>query len=161
MAPKFYCVLRNCATKEGDKVVFHHFPSNDGQRQLWTEFVQAVEGSSWRPDKRSQVCSQHFSSDCYMYNMQYCEDFGLKTRRNYLKKGSVPTLYPPGLPHRNFSIMVNAATAMVALPVGQCSATAQCSPPVAVKSTQDVLSKRSRAIGVQVEVKTEAEGTLE
>ncbi|XP_049267205.1 peroxynitrite isomerase THAP4-like [Rhipicephalus sanguineus] len=96
MAPKFYCVLRNCATKEGDKVVFHHFPSNDGQRQLWTEFVQAVEGSTWRPDKRSQVCSQHFSSDCYMYNMQYCEDFGLKTRRNYLKKGSVPTLYPPG-----------------------------------------------------------------
>ncbi|KAL1483238.1 hypothetical protein MTO96_033338 [Rhipicephalus appendiculatus] len=95
MAPKFYCVMRNCTTKEGDKVVYHHFPSNDDQRQLWTEFVQAVEGASWRPEKRSQVCSQHFSSDCYMYNMQYCADFGLETRRNYLKKGSVPTLYPP------------------------------------------------------------------
>ncbi|XP_049526754.1 THAP domain-containing protein 10 isoform X2 [Dermacentor silvarum] len=200
MAPR-YCVVKSCGKKEGDNVVFHYFPSDDDQRKAWTEFVQAVRGTSWMPGRRSQVCSLHFSSDCYVYNMQYCADFGLPTRRKYLNKGSVPTLYPAGAvfisapptgpgtetgtavgiissdswssgscihmcsapstgpplgPTRNYTIM--ASVAVATLPMGQVSAITQCSLPLTVKSTQAMLSKRRRNVGVQAEVKTKTPG---
>ncbi|XP_075554846.1 uncharacterized protein LOC142587600 isoform X2 [Dermacentor variabilis] len=185
MAPR-YCVVKSCGKKEGDNVVFHYFPSDDDLRKAWTEFVQAVRGASWTPGRRSQ----------------YCADFGLPTRRNYLKKGSVPTLYPAGAvlitapstcpgtnvrniatatavgiirtdswssgscihmcgapstdpplgPTRNYTIM--ASVAVATLPMGKVSAVTQCSLPLTVKSTQAMLSKRTRNVGVQAEVKT-------
>ncbi|XP_075554850.1 uncharacterized protein LOC142587600 isoform X5 [Dermacentor variabilis] len=168
MAPR-YCVVKSCGKKEGDNVVFHYFPSDDDLRKAWTEFVQAVRGASWTPGRRSQVCSLHFSSDCYLYNMQYCADFGLPTRRNYLKKGSVPTLYPagavlitapstcPGTNVRNIA----TATAVGIIRTDSWSSGScihMCGAPSTVKSTQAMLSKRTRNVGVQAEVKTRTPG---
>lgn len=89
-----YCVVNNCPGKSGTGVSFYTFPRDVEQREKWVQFVRRSGRPDWVTKKRSELCSLHFSTDCYSENPDYLEMFGLSKRHAFLLPGSLPTILP-------------------------------------------------------------------
>jgi len=91
--PGIRCRVDSCrnsvkGTKHTD-ISFHKFPKNPHLRKVWIKFTR--KPGSWNPDN-SYICSDHFSPDEFIRNLQ-AELLQLPARRRVLKKTAVPSVY--------------------------------------------------------------------
>ena len=62
---------------------YHKFPKLTELREKW---IWAIRCDSWVPSTLSKLCSDHFPEDCFTTKP--------KLKGHFLKKGSVPTIFP-------------------------------------------------------------------
>ncbi|XP_063289790.1 uncharacterized protein LOC134574588 isoform X2 [Pelobates fuscus] len=94
------CIVKDCPHKTGRKperptVVFHAFPNNLDKIKQWllqtrqdfgdleTFAIEVLEG---KKSEKHCLCSEHFTSDCYIYQ-------GSKV---LLSRDAIPTIFPGG-----------------------------------------------------------------
>ncbi|XP_077533851.1 THAP domain-containing protein 1-like [Haemaphysalis longicornis] len=77
------CVAYGCTNraKKGSGITFHLFPKNAEVRNQWK---QAVRREGWEPKDGDQLCSVHFTPECF-------DRTGQTVR---LRHGSLPTVFP-------------------------------------------------------------------
>ncbi|KAL1433385.1 hypothetical protein MTO96_012591 [Rhipicephalus appendiculatus] len=77
------CVAYGCTNraKKGSGITFHLFPKNAEVRSKWK---QAVRRENWEPKNGDQLCSVHFTPECF-------DRTGQTVR---LRHGSLPTVFP-------------------------------------------------------------------
>ena len=63
---------------------YHKFPKCD--KELREKWIQAVRCDNWVPSASSKLCSDYFTEDCFTRKP--------KQKGCFLKKGSVPTIFP-------------------------------------------------------------------
>ncbi|XP_077528990.1 uncharacterized protein LOC144141287 isoform X2 [Haemaphysalis longicornis] len=89
-----WCAVKNCPSKTGSAVSFFSFPRDEVVRDKWVAFVRRSGRPEWVPKKSSELCSLHFSTECYTENPEYLAMFKLSKTRAWIFPGSLPTILP-------------------------------------------------------------------
>ncbi|KAH9375655.1 hypothetical protein HPB48_010047 [Haemaphysalis longicornis] len=89
-----WCSVKNCPSKTGSGVSFLAFPRDEVVRDKWVEFVRRSGRPEWVAKKSSELCSLHFSTECYSENPEYLARFNLSKGRAWIFPGSLPTILP-------------------------------------------------------------------
>ena len=87
------CVAAGCDSVSGKGCSFHKFPKNEALRRRWVNAVKR-QRSNWNgPSADSQLCSNHFTEDCFVTDgFRFREAMGIKTLKR-LKPDAVPTVF--------------------------------------------------------------------
>ena len=72
-------------------ISMHRFPKDESLRRQWTQFVRSHR-AKFAPSKYSALCSAHFEETCFERKLPLGPEASVKTPRNLLKRGSVPTV---------------------------------------------------------------------
>ena len=80
------CMSVDCNTRWDKNIPrsYHKFPKHD--KELREKWIWAVRHDNWVPSASSKLCSDHFTEDCFTTKP--------KQKGCFLKKGSVPTIFP-------------------------------------------------------------------
>ncbi len=89
------CAVPNCksVSEAGNGITWHYFPKD---QKILQEWIRNIPRSDWMPTKWSQICSLHFTPDCFTMESQDTNKYRKKTevQKQIIRKGSVPTLFP-------------------------------------------------------------------
>ncbi len=87
-----HCIAFGCKNKDESLkqgVSFFRLPKDPSRRKVWIQQLKLVN-----PPKDSdnvRICSEHFSEDCFVRDMQ--AEWGFKKRRRTLKDDAVPSKF--------------------------------------------------------------------
>ena len=86
------CVAAGCNSVSGKGCSFHKFSENVSLRRRWVNAVKWQR--NWNgPSADSQLCSNHFTEDCFITDgVGFREAMGIKTLKQ-LKPDAVPTTF--------------------------------------------------------------------
>jgi len=85
----------NCSNTYGNNVSLFSFPKDPVLRNEWTQQVKRTRTKWTGPTTHSQLCSDHFTSDCFELSISLKNSFGLATKaKRKLKDEAVPTIFP-------------------------------------------------------------------
>ena len=87
------CIAAGCDTVSGKGYSFHKFPKNETLRRRWVSAVKRQQ-SNWNgPSADSQLCSKHFTQDCFVTEgVRFRDEMGIPTLKR-LKPDAVPTIF--------------------------------------------------------------------
>ncbi len=89
------CAVPNCksVSEAGNGITWHYFPKD---QKILQEWIRNIPQSDWVPTKWSQICSLHFTPDCFTMESQDTNKYRKKAevQKQRIRKGSVPTLFP-------------------------------------------------------------------
>ena len=83
-----FCAAINCRNDSKSKV------SSDDSK-LTKQWLIKMKRASFEPTKRSRICADHLTADCFQQNLVERTSLGstFKPRRLNLKKDAVPTIF--------------------------------------------------------------------
>ena len=79
------CIIAGCSNTCSKFISLHRFPSKEKSkiRQLWINFVKQTRAKWNEPSEYSEICSAHFTDDCFVRNdVKYSLGFS----NRYLRK---------------------------------------------------------------------------
>ena len=85
-----YCVAYDCSNKDADKkgFIFFRLPRDHTLRLTWFKKLRLVDPPN---NDNVRVCSEHFTEECFVVDMQAAMGFSRRQKRS-LAKDAVPTL---------------------------------------------------------------------
>uniref|UniRef100_A0A1X7TQ31 THAP-type domain-containing protein n=1 Tax=Amphimedon queenslandica TaxID=400682 RepID=A0A1X7TQ31_AMPQE len=83
------CIVGGCSNTTRDGISLHKFPSNILTRRQWILKVKKTRADWKKPSAFSEVCSDHFSEDCFE---SIADKLGLRMKR-ILKPNAIPTIF--------------------------------------------------------------------
>lgn len=83
------CIVGGCSNTTRDGISLHKFPSNTLRRRQWILEVKKTRADWKEPSAFSEVCSDHFSKDCFE---SIADKLGLRMKR-ILKPNAIPTIF--------------------------------------------------------------------
>ncbi|XP_011403049.1 PREDICTED: THAP domain-containing protein 6-like [Amphimedon queenslandica] len=83
------CIVGGCSNTTRDGISLHKFPSNILTRKQWIPEVKKTRANWKKPSAFSEVCSDHFSEDCFE---SIADKLGLRMKR-ILKPNAIPTIF--------------------------------------------------------------------
>ena len=87
--PACRCVVQDCSNKSNPRIgISLHTPKCNYELAKWKSFVR-THSSNFNPNGRFNICSVHFSSDCFEWTVH---KEGAPRR---LITGSIPTIWKP------------------------------------------------------------------
>ncbi|XP_047238784.1 THAP domain-containing protein 1-like isoform X3 [Girardinichthys multiradiatus] len=93
------CIAGGCSNTATATVSLHYFPEEKKIRAAWIRAVKLTRDRWPGPTKYSQLCSEHFSANCFVeqtseFAREMMSEFGISyRRRRMLKADAIPTLY--------------------------------------------------------------------
>ena len=86
-----YCIAYDCSNKDADKkgLSFFRLPRDHKLRVTWFKKLRLVDPPN---TDNVRVCSEHFTEECFLVDMQAAMGFK-KTKKRSLTKDAVPTLF--------------------------------------------------------------------
>ena len=87
------CIAAGCDTVSGKGYSFHKFPKNETLRRRWVSAVKRQRSNRNGPSADSQLCSKHFTEDCFITEgVRFRDEMGIPTLKR-LKPDAVPTVF--------------------------------------------------------------------